>query len=83
MMYSLIEVKDEPDTSCTNLPIGFEKVTGFNFTYCRRYKYVRNFLTDEFFVYDTKTGQLVKVNLNQKFVNTLLEHFKDDEDLDL
>ena len=40
-MYSLIEVKDEPDTSCTNLPLGFEKVTELNFTYCKRYKYVK------------------------------------------
>lgn len=77
-MYSLIKVKDEPDTSCANLPLGFEKVTGFNFTHCKRYKYVRNFISGEFFIYDTKTGQLVRVNLNPDSVNAIRKAFESD-----
>lgn len=76
-IYRLIEEKNNLETPCTALPIGFEKVKGINTPYRKRYVYVKNFIAhDEFFVYDTKTGQLVKVNLDPKCVDTIQKNFE-------
>lgn len=74
---TLIEVNDNLDKTYLGLPLGFEKVEGLNFSFCKRYVYVKNFIAnDEYFICDTKTGQLVKVNLDPEYVDAIQKHFK-------
>lgn len=78
-VYNYIKVEDDLDKTYLGLPIGFEKVEGLNFSFCKRYVYVKNFIVnDEYFICDTKTGQLVKVNLDPKCVDKISEHFEHD-----
>lgn len=78
-VYNYIKVKDDLDKTYLGLPLGFEKVEGLNFSFCKRYVYVKNFIAnDEYFICDTKTGQLVKVNLNPEYVDAIQKHFKSD-----
>ena len=72
----LIEAKNNPDTQCNELPVGFVKVEGINTSYRKRYVYVKNVLAhDEFFIYDTNMGRLVKVNLDPE----IIKYFKPEE----